>query len=344
MQKFSEQIQQHQQRLAQALETLGSLEAVTPDPLPGETLLQIDSMQLRYYASETPKPAPPLLICYALINRPYILDLEPGRSLLRDLLDAGHSVYLIDWGYPKATDRHLGLADYISDYLHSAVNATLSHANSDQLDLLGVCQGGVFSLCYAALNPKKIRKLITLVTPIDSEVENFTLAQMVKEVDIAALVAARGNISGELLNQLYASLKPLELGIAKQLSLTKNLTSKSAARTFLRMEHWLNDSPDLSGRSAVEFAEGFFKKNGLVKAELRVGEQQIDISQLTQPVLNVYGSKDHLVPPASSAALRNCLTSTNDYRELELNAGHIGAFISSRTRSQLVTAISEFRL
>ncbi|NVK01103.1 MAG: alpha/beta fold hydrolase [Oceanospirillaceae bacterium] len=355
MQSFSEQLRQHQQRLAQALETLGTLESIEPAPLPAETLLQIDSMTLRYYPSQKPsqkpsqsaneniKSARPLLICYALINRPYILDLEPGRSLVRDLLDAGHSVYLIDWGYPKATDRYLGLDDYINDYLHTAVRATLKHAESAQLDLLGVCQGGVFSLCYAALYPHHVEKLITLVTPVDTEVDNFTLAQMVREVNIEALVATRGNIAGELLNQLYASLKPLELGIAKQLSLAKNLTNKRAARTFLRMEHWLNDSPDITGRSAIEFAEGFFKRNGLVNGTLKIGDREVDIGQIKQPVLNAYGSKDHLVPPASAAALRDVLTSTEAYTELELNGGHIGAFISSRTRSQLVKAINEFR-
>lgn len=343
MQSFSDQIQQRQKLLATALETLSKLEPVEPDPLAGEVLLQIDSMQVRYYASQKPQYKTPLLICYALINRPYILDLEPGRSLIRDLLAAGHSVYLIDWGYPKGTDRHLGLDDYIGDYLHSAVQRVKAHSDQPQVDLLGVCQGGVFSLCYAALFPVNVRQLITLVTPVDTEVEDFTLAQMVGSVDMDALVNARGNISGAMLNQLYASVKPLELGLHKQLTMVQNLGSESAARTFLRMEHWLNDSPDLTGRSALEFATGFFKQNGLVKGSLQVCGQKIELGMLKQPVLNAFGSQDHLVPPASSKALKQCLKSCSDYTELVVNAGHIGAFISARSRKQLVSAINEFR-
>lgn len=343
MQSFSDQIRQRQKLLAAALETLSQLETVRPDSLAGELLLQIDSMQLRYFACENPQYKTPLLICYALINRPYILDLEPGRSLIRDLLAAGHSVYLIDWGYPKCTDRHLGLDDYIGDYLHSAVQRVKAHSSMPELDLLGVCQGGVFALCYAALFPTNVRQLITLVTPIDTQVENFTLAQMVGSVDIEAMVRARGNISGAVLNQLYASLKPLELGLHKQLTMVQNLGSDSAARTFLRMEYWLNDSPDLTGRCAVEFAAGFFKENGLVKGSMQVCGQRVDIAALKQPVLNAFGSKDHLVPPASSKALAQCLSACPNYNELELNAGHIGAFISSRTRKRLVSAITKFR-
>ena len=342
MESFSKQLNRHQKQLATAIETLSGLERVCPDPLDSETLLQLDSVSLHYYACEKPRYKTPLLICYALINRPYILDLEPGRSLIRDLLEAGQSVYLIDWGYPKENDRHIGLDDYIGDYLHTAVEQVKLHSQQSQVDLLGVCQGGVFSLCYASLFPRNVQKLITLVTPIDTSVENFTLARMVSGVDIDALVAC-GNISGAVLNQFYASLKPLELGLHKQLRMTEQFGSKSAARTFLRMEYWLNDSPDLTARSAAEFAIRFFRDNGLVNGTLNVCGQLIDLGQLTQPVLNAFGIKDHLVPPASSAALATCLKRCSQYTALELNAGHIGAFASSTARRKLVKAVSTFR-
>lgn len=342
MKTFTEQLSERQQLLAKALETLSTLEPVLPDSLEGETILSVDSMQLRYYPPQKPSAKTPLLICYALVNRPYILDLEPSRSLIRDLLDTGRPIYLIDWGYPTPTDRHLGLDDYITDYLHSAVEAVKVHAKQAQCDLLGVCQGGVFSLCYAQTEPQNIRRLITLVTPVDTEVENFTLSQMIRQVDIATLVKAQGNISGDLLNQLYASLRPLALGLHKQLNLAQNLSNPDQARTFLRMEHWLNDSPDLAGRGAVEFAAGFFQQNGLMNKSLKIGGRSIDLGELQQPILNVYGSSDHLVPPASSKGLKSLVTNSESYNELELKGGHIGAFISNRTRSQLVHAIAKF--
>lgn len=351
MSSFSEQLISHQRLLAQALETLKTLEPVAPDSLDGECLLQLDNMRLLHFDSdangtapqgETNKRTTPLLLCYALVNRPYILDLEPKRSLIRDLIDRGYSVYLIDWGYPKPTDQYLGLDDYIGDYLHSAVERAKEHSQQLAIDLMGICQGGVFSLCYAQLHPHNIRKLITLVTPIDTAVENFTLAQMIKHVDVGKLVRAQGNISGALLNQLYAALKPLALGVHKQLNLAGNFKSTEQARTFMRMERWINDSPDLAGTAAAEFARGLFQQNGLVNKTLLICGQRIDLSRLTQPILNAFGRDDHLVPPASSRALAQLLQESQEYREVELKGGHIGAFISASARATLVDAITQF--
>mgnify|MGYP003747335833 FL=1 len=347
MRSFKQQMQAHQKRLLQAIETLAALEQVKPSPSPSQVIMTADKVRLIHFAPTCQatgvKFKAPLLICYALVNRPYILDLEPERSLIADLVAAGHSVYLIDWGYPDTTDQHLGLDDYIGDYLRSCVSACLEHSNSEQLDLLGVCQGGVFSLCYSLLFPQQIRKLITLVTPVDTSVEGFTLAQMISAVNIETLVKAQGNVSGSVLNQLYANLKPLELGLYKQLNQLDNLKSSAQARTFLRMEHWLADSPDLTGRSAVEFATGFFKHNGLAKGTLHICGQPMDLSQLSLPILNIFGSKDHLVPPASSKALKSLAKRSSEYQELELKAGHIGAFVSQTSRNTLVSSLNQFR-
>lgn len=344
MQSFNDQLTAHQKRLAQAIETLTSLETVTPLPSLSSEIMCLDKMRVLHFAPLEQKFNTPLLICYALVNRPYILDLEPKRSLIRDLVDAGHSVYLIDWGYPEASDQYLGLDDYISDYLHAGVNACLAHSASKKLDLMGVCQGGVFSLCYSFLHPEKVSRLITLVTPIDTEVENFTLAQMLRKVNIDNLVKAQGNISGGILNQLYANLKPLELGLFKQLYQAGSLSNPDNARTFLRMEHWLADSPDLAGCAAAEFATGLFKRNGLVNASLKIGGKTIDLSQLELPVLNIFGRKDHLVPPDSSRALEQLLLpGKSKYTQVELDAGHIGAFISHNARKELVLKVNSFR-
>jgi poly(3-hydroxyalkanoate) synthetase len=94
----------------------------------------------------------PLLIVYALVNRPYMMDLQEDRSLIRGLLAAGLDVYLIDWGYPDGADRFTTLADYIEDYLAGCVQRILQTHRLDALNLLGVCQGGRFQpvLCGAA--------------------------------------------------------------------------------------------------------------------------------------------------------------------------------------------------
>ncbi len=68
----------------------------------------------RYQPQARSAGLPPILICYALVNRPYMMDLQPDRSLIRGLLARGLDVYLVDWGYPEAADRYLELDDYVT--------------------------------------------------------------------------------------------------------------------------------------------------------------------------------------------------------------------------------------
>ena len=84
-----------------------------------------------------------------------MVDLQDDRSLMKNLLALGEDVYLIDWGYPGA-DRFLSLDDYINGYLDRCVDVLLRAPRGvDAINLLGICQGGAFSLCYTALHPDR---------------------------------------------------------------------------------------------------------------------------------------------------------------------------------------------
>jgi polyhydroxyalkanoate synthase len=128
-----------------------------------------DKLTLYHYRPIAPSAnLPPVLIVYALVNRPYMMDLQPDRSLIRRLLELGLDLYLIDWGYPDGADRFTDLNDYINGYIHRCLGVVLREHQLDSTTLLGVCQGGTFSLCYSALHPERVRNLITMVTPLIS--------------------------------------------------------------------------------------------------------------------------------------------------------------------------------
>src|SRR5882724_703500 len=146
--------------------------------------------------------AAPLLIVYALVNRPYMMDLQEDRSLIRGLLAQGLDVYLIDWGYPDGADRFIPLAGCVEHIVKSH--------GLDALNVLGVCQGGVLSLCYCALHPQRVRNLVTMVTPVDFHTPADLLSKWVRKIDVAAWVG-EGNVSGDALNQLFLSLMPFRL-------------------------------------------------------------------------------------------------------------------------------------
>jgi polyhydroxyalkanoate synthase len=293
---------------------------------------------------DNPKPVP-LLISYALVNRPYMVDLQPDRSLVRALLERGIDVYLIDWGYPTRADRYLTLEDYIEGYLGGCVDAVRAASGQDAIHLLGICQGGTFSMCYSALHPEKIKNLITMVAPSDFHAgegaECGLLNTWAQHMDIDAMVDALGNIPGDFMNLGFLLLKPFQLNVAKYAGLLEVAGDERKLRNFLRMEKWIFDSPDQAGEAYREFLKDFYQANKLVRGEIEIGGRSVKLEALTMPVLNVYAELDHLVPPASSKALAEHV-GTKDYRELSYPVGHIGMYVSGKVQGDLPNALVEW--
>jgi polyhydroxyalkanoate synthase len=292
----------------------------------------------RYRPIARPTVAVPVLIVYALVNRPYMMDLQPERSLIRGLLLAGLDVYLIDWGYADGADRFTTLADYIEESLAGCVNQILTLHTAPQLTLLGVCQGGVLSLCYAALHPERVRNLITMVTPVDFHTPSNLLSKWVDKIDIADFVAD-GNVPGETLNQLFVSLLPFRLTHQKYVHLLASVPDREAIADFMRVEQWIFDSPDQAGAAFSEFVRWFYQENRLLQNRLEIAGRKVDPAALTMPILNLIGKRDHLVPPAASAALKG-LVGSSDYTAVEFDLGHIGMYISARAQREVPAAIA----
>ena len=109
-----------------------------------------------------------MLLVYALIDRPYILDLIPGNSFVEYLVQQGLDVYLLDWGVPGDEDHALSFGDYVFDYLAEAVGQVLRTSGAEAVTLFGACIGGLLAAMYAALFPgPHLRNLILHATPVD---------------------------------------------------------------------------------------------------------------------------------------------------------------------------------
>ena len=255
------------------------------------------------------------------------------------LVERGLEVYLIDWGYPDGADRRLGLDDYINRYIDSCVNHICDQHTLTAINLLGICQGGTFSVCYAALYGEKVKNLILTVTPIDFATEHDRLSGLVRHLDIDLLVDTFGNIPGDMLNQLFLSLKPFRLAQQKYVHFAKRLDDKQAVEMFVRMEQWIFDSPALAGEALREFAKDFYQRNALIKGEVRIGERRVSLAEISMPILNIYARDDHLVPAAASKALQHYVGS-KDYSSLELPGGHIGVYVGDKARKRIPQAVS----
>jgi polyhydroxyalkanoate synthase len=329
-------------KLAQGVETLRSLGEIDVGASNKEAVYQEDKLVLYRFTPLVEKPAPvPLLIVYALVNRPYMADLQEDRSLIRGLLQAGLDVYLIDWGYPDEGDRYLTLDDYINGYIDNCVDEICAQHELDSINLLGICQGGTFSLCYSALHPEKVRNLITMVTPVDFHTPDNMLCSWVQKINVDLAVDTLGNIPGDLLNWNFLSLKPFRLTGQKYLDLVDLLDDEKKARNFLRMEKWIFDSPDQAGEAFRQFIKDFYQHNRLVKGGLRIGNQEVNLANITMPVFNVYATQDHLVPPASSIALKDHIKSA-DYTTLNFKGGHIGIYVSGRAQKEIPSQVAKW--
>ncbi|SEA65689.1 polyhydroxyalkanoate synthase [Thiothrix caldifontis] len=330
------------EKLAQGMTNLMEVGEISSGVTPFEVVYTEDKLKLLHYTGTTePTNKVPMLIVYALVNRPYMTDIQENRSTIKGLLDAGQDVYLIDWGYPDASDRYLTIDDYLNGYLDNCVDEIRARHNVDAVNLLGICQGGAFSLCYSAMHPEKVKNLVTMVTPVDYQTPDNMLSHWVQNIDIDQLVDTIGNIPGEMLNWTFLNLKPYQLMGQKYLGMVDVMGDSQTLKNFMRMEKWIFDSPDQAGETFRQFIKDFFQQNKLLKGEVQIGNYTIDLKNVTAPVLNIFAEQDHLVPPDASRALKGA-TGSSDYTELSFKGGHIGIYVSGKAQKTIPPAIGEW--
>lgn len=340
--RVAEEMADFSRRMTLAMQQLATLDVRAEGCSPRTELLRRDKTVLwRYERSGQDAGLAPIVICYALVNRPYMLDLQPDRSLIRGLLARGLDVYLVDWGYPGPEDSQHSLDDYVNRDLGACIDRVRETQGVEAVNLLGVCQGGTMSLCHAALHPARVRNLITMVTPVDFHTPENLLSKWVRNVNVDRLVDALGNVPGELLNAAFIALMPLSLTARKYAGLADIAEDRAALENFLRMERWIHDSPDQAGTAFRQFIRAFFQENRLVRGGLEIGGHPVDPRAISCPILNIYASQDHLVPPSASAALEG-LTATRDYTPFEFDGGHIGIYVSRSAQELLPRTIAQW--
>lgn len=339
----------------QAFEGLRTLNQMRDEQIqigttPKKEVYREDKVVLYHYIPTRKRPFEvPVLIVYALVNRPYMVDLQESRSLVRNLLEQGIDVYLLDWGYPTRADRWITLEDYILGYLANCIEAVSARHGGKPINLLGICQGGVFSLCYTALRQERIKNLITMVAPVDFHVKSSGILNTWSGctpagepgIDADLVVEAMGNVPGEFMNFGFLMLKPFELGFQKYLDMLHIMGDEDRIINFMRMEKWIFDSTDQAGEAWRSFIKLMYQQNALVRGEVVLDGKRVDLRNITIPVLNVYAEQDHLVPPESSQALGKYL-GTDDYTVESYPVGHIGMYVSGRVQKTLPPMLAKW--
>jgi polyhydroxyalkanoate synthase len=309
---------------------------------PYELVYQEDRVSLKHYRPQGgPRLTTPLLLVHALFNRETLLDLQPDRSLVLNLLKEGVEVYLVDWGFPTRKDRYLTLDDHINGYLDNLVDFICRRHRLRQVNYMGVCMGGTFGVIYAALHPEKVKNLITTVAPTHFDIDTSLLSIWMKEIDADRLVDTFGNLPGNLLNIAFLLLNPARLLFDKYVGFLENLDNKEFVENFIRMEKWIFDSPDVPGETLRQLIKDLFQQNLLIQGEMELGGLKVDLGRVAMPLLNIYGQYDHLVPPEACELLTSRVGS-RDTEDICLDTGHVGIYVSSRFQKELVPKIASW--
>lgn len=304
---------------------------------PSHVVYTENQLQLLHYTPRTEQQHPvPLLIVYALINRPYILDLQPDRSVIATLLDRGVNVYLIDWGRPGEADKFLTLNDYISRYIDNCLEAIREREDVEQVSLLGYCMGGTMSILYTALYPDKVKNLLTMAAPVTYNRGTGLLGLWSDPYyfNVDKLVDTFGNVPVEFLDVSFRMVNPVLILFDRYVQFFRNVENREFVENFLRVERWGNEGVPVAGEAFQEFIKTIFQSDELARNQMRLGGRRIDLKKITMPTLTLVGLHDHLVPPQATLPFHNAIPST-DKELVVFPAGHIGLSISKKAHSEL---------
>lgn len=327
-----------------AADQMEKIEDVDVGQTPSEVVYTENKLELLHYESMTDEQhKTPILIVYALINKPFILDLQPDRSVVRRLLEAGHDVYLVDWNQPSKLDQHLTLHDYVNRYIDNCVDVVRERSGQDRINILGYCMGGTMTAMYTALHQEKVRTLGLMAAGLCFDDTGGVLELWGDDeyYDPRDVVDVFGNVPAEMLDVGFALMDPVANYVSKYVRLYDNIENDDFVENFARMERWLGEGIDLAGEAYIQFLEDIYQKNKLYNNELYLEGEHVDITDIDVPILQITGEYDHLIPSESSKPF-NEVVGSDDTEIIEYPTGHIGLAVSGSSHRDVWPRVAEW--
>ncbi len=305
---------------------VGKQVAVTP----GKVVFRNRLIEVLQYAPQTPNVyAEPVLITPAWIMKYYILDLSPRNSLVRYLVEQGHTVFMISWKNPDAGDRELGMDDYVQLGFLEALAEVRRRVPQQPVHAVGYCIGGtLLAIAAAALAARHEAPLasISLFAAQTDFSEPGELSVFITPSQIAML---------EAMMHKAGVLESARMGAAFALLRSRDLLWAPAVEQYVRGERpklndlmaWNADGTRMPWRMHSEYLEKLYLKNELAQGTFTLGTTPIDLTTLTVPMFVVGTETDHVAPWRSAYKTRG-LTRSPDYTFLLTSGGHNAGIIS----------------
>jgi len=340
--KIVEEILRFSKNVAQAPSRVLSPDEISLETTEHEVAYEEDKVRLLHYKPLTKKQVcTPIVISYAIINRYHILDIQPEKSWVRNLLKQGFDVYMVDWGIPTNIDKYLDFDDYVSCYLDNCIEFAKSESDSQQVTLHGYCTGGTIAAAYAALHPENVKNLVVTAPVIDGWRDTTVVSNLAKHIDVDNMVETIGNMPPEFMYYCFSILKPFEQGIEKYIRLFNNINNERFVDSFMRVEKWLAETPPIPGELFRQWIKDIYQENLLVQNRMYVGGRHVSLKNITMPIFTQVAVGDHLVSPECSMPIHYAVGSEDKTLRI-YPTGHVGMIASSLSQKTVLPELGSW--
>jgi len=260
-----------------------------------------------------------------------IVDYSPEQSQVRTARAAGLTrLFSLDWVGATAESKDAIVDDYIA-----VIDRALDHLGG-RANLVGDCQGGWLATIYTALRAERVHTLTIAGAPIDYHAGQPPIGDWVTRLGGNNLAFYRGLVSqaggvlpGRHMLNGFIMLKP-ESEVEKNLQLLSHLDDDEHVARYRQFEDWFKHVQDIPGAFYLWIIEHLFRDNKLIKGELEIGGQQVDLSRITCPINLLAGATDHITPPEQVfAAAGHVSTPAEDITQATTSGGHLGLFMGN---------------
>ena len=295
----------------------------------GSVIWENDILQLIQYAPKTKKvEETPLLFVPPWINKYYVLDLNEKKSMMKWLVEQGHTVFIISWVNPDARHGDQTWESYMSDGVSAAIDKVLEETGAKQLNLGSYCIGGTLVGTFMAHLGKEAKKRIASTTFFTAQLE-FTDAgelQVFVDEETIKLVDAqmdKGYLPAKSMASAFNSLRAGDL-IWSYIVSNYMLGKEPFPFDLL---YWNSDSTAMPARVHHFYLEQFYNDNAFTDGRLELFGKRVDIADISGPVYHVATVEDHIAP-APSVYRGAHLMKGADVRFILAGSGHIAGVVN----------------
>jgi polyhydroxyalkanoate synthase subunit PhaC len=275
---FEQQYATRPEHIRRGFDLASGLQKVPTGLTPKEVIWTKNKALLYHYLPQAEqRHKTPLLLIYALINKPYILDLYPGNSFVEHMVKQGFEVYLLDWGQWGPEDRDVSLDSLVLDYIPGAVRKVIRHSGQDRLSIMGYCIGGILTTIYTALHPQApLRNAIFMAAPVDfAQAGLFGNWLDPRHFPLEQVLATYGNMPGELIEMGAKMLKPITNYVTPFVNLGQRLDDEKYLQGWAAMNQWVNDRVDFPGAAFRQLVKDLYQENKLIGGELLIDGRRV---------------------------------------------------------------------